>query len=194
MSLEITSGLCVRTDSDKNHLVTEHPQIVTGLILDPVITEFNFEGPFLKLGQNIGLLVGAFFWGLGSDIWGRRSVLTRFSLLGDSTELQLYRWSFNITLLIIAVFAIAAGGSPNEVALIWFATLWSIGVGGNLPVDSAVFLGKLVRKDLCAKLTTETEFIPGTHQYLLTVLSIWWAFGQLVGSLVSILSVKVIGR
>jgi hypothetical protein len=37
-----------------------------------VINEFNFEGPFLKLGQNIGLLVGAVFWGVGSDIWGRR--------------------------------------------------------------------------------------------------------------------------
>ena len=31
------------------------------------------KGPFLKsLGQNIGLLVGAVFWGVGSDIWGRR--------------------------------------------------------------------------------------------------------------------------
>lgn len=29
------------------------------------------------------------------------------------------------------------------------------------------------------------EFIPGSHQYLLTVLSIWWAFGQLIGSLVN---------
>ena len=28
------------------------------------------------------------------------------------------------------------------------------------------------------------EFIPASHQYLLTVLSIWWAFGQLLGSLV----------
>ena len=42
-------------------------------------------------------------------------------------------------------------------------------MGGNLPVDSAVFL----------------EFIPASHQWLLTVLSIWWAFGQLVGSLVA---------
>ncbi|KAG8692222.1 hypothetical protein FRC11_003768, partial [Ceratobasidium sp. 423] len=42
-------------------------------------------------------------------------------------------------------------------------------VGGNLPVDSAIFL----------------EFLPGTHQYLLTILSIWWAFGQLLGSLVA---------
>lgn len=124
--------------------------IVTGLILTPVVTEFQFQGPFLKLGQNIGLLFGALFWGVGSDVWGRR-------------------WSFNITLLITAVFAIAAGGSPNYVSLIWFSALWSVGVGGNLPVDSAVFL----------------EFIPGSHQYLLTVLSIWWAFGQLIGSLVA---------
>jgi hypothetical protein len=32
------------------------------------------------------------------------------------------------------------------------------------------------------------EFIPASHQYLLTVLSIWWAFGQLIGSLVSSLA------
>ncbi|KAI5114551.1 hypothetical protein M0805_007215, partial [Coniferiporia weirii] len=122
----------------------------TGLILAPVVNEFQFQGSFLKLGQNIGLLVGAIFWGFGSDIWGRR-------------------WSFNITLFITAVFAIAAGGSPNYIALSSFSALWSVGVGGNLPVDSAIFL----------------EFVPGSHQYLLTVLSIWWAFGQLIGSLIA---------
>ncbi|KAG7086528.1 MFS sugar transporter [Marasmius oreades] len=124
--------------------------IVTGLILPPVLNEFTFDGPFLKLGQNIGLLVGAVFWGVGSDIWGRRV-------------------SFNITLLITGVFALAAGGSPNYVALCSLAAVWSVGVGGNLPVDSAIFL----------------EFVPATHQYLLTVLSIWWAFGQLLGSLIA---------
>ena len=49
-------------------------QIVTGLILTPVVNEFVFDGPFLKLAQNIGLLVGAVFWGVGADIWGRRCV------------------------------------------------------------------------------------------------------------------------
>jgi hypothetical protein len=49
-------------------------QIVTGLIFAPVVQEFGFRGPFLKLAQNIGLLVGAAFWGLASDVWGRRSV------------------------------------------------------------------------------------------------------------------------
>ncbi|KAI0647860.1 MFS general substrate transporter [Trametes meyenii] len=124
--------------------------IVTGLILDPVVNEFGFQGPFLKLGQNIGLLVGAAFWGVASDVWGRK-------------------WCFNLTLLITGIFAIAAGASPNSIALCSLAAVWSIGVGGNLPVDSAVFL----------------EFIPASHQYLLTILSIWWAFGQLVGSLVA---------
>ncbi|KAF8443664.1 MFS general substrate transporter [Boletus edulis BED1] len=124
--------------------------IVTGLILSPVVYEFNVEGPYLKLAQNIGLLVGAAFWGVTSDIWGRR-------------------WAFNLTLLITAVFAIAAGASPNYTALCSLTAVWSIGVGGNLPVDSAVFL----------------EFVPASHQYLLTVLSIWWAFGQLLGSLVA---------
>lgn len=49
-------------------------QIVTGLILSPTVNEFNYNGPFLKLGQNIGLLVGAAFWGVGADIWGRKFV------------------------------------------------------------------------------------------------------------------------
>ncbi|KAH9841718.1 MFS general substrate transporter [Rhodofomes roseus] len=124
--------------------------IVTGLILTAVSNEFNFPSPFLKLGQSLGLLVGCVFWGVASDVWGRR-------------------WCFNFTLLITGIFSVAAGASPNKIALCGMAAAWSVGVGGNLPVDSAVFL----------------EFIPASHQYLLTVLSIWWAVGQLVGSLVA---------
>lgn len=55
---------------------------------------------------------------------------------------MLRRWAFNLTLFITGVFAVAAGGSPGYVALCSLAAVWSIGVGGNLPVDSAVFLGK----------------------------------------------------
>ena len=57
---------------------------------------------------------------------------------------QNYRWSFNITLLITGVFALAAGGSADYIALSSLVAVWSVGVGGNLPVDSAVFLGTLV--------------------------------------------------
>ncbi|EPT05379.1 hypothetical protein FOMPIDRAFT_84350 [Fomitopsis schrenkii] len=124
--------------------------IITGLILSAVSNEFHFQSPYLKLAQSLGQLVGCTFWGIASDVWGRR-------------------WCFNLTLLITGVFSITAGASTNKVALCGMVAAWSVGVGGNLPVDSAVFL----------------EFTPATHQYLLTVLSIWWAVGQLVGSLVA---------
>jgi len=124
--------------------------LIGGLILSPVVSEFSFRAPFLSLAMNIGLFVGAVFWGLGCDIWGRR-------------------WSFNVTLLIAGIFGLAAGGSSNFLTLASLLAVLGIGVGGNLPVDSAVFL----------------DFVPGTHQYLLTVLSIWWSLGQLFVNLVS---------
>ena len=45
-----------------------------------MVNEFGFQGPFLKLGQNIGLLVGAAFWGVGSDVWGRKYVHVHLAL------------------------------------------------------------------------------------------------------------------
>ena len=79
------------------------------------------------------------------------------------------RWAFNLTIGITSVFGLIAAGSPNFAAIGCFAALWSVGVGGNLPVDSAIFL----------------EFLPGSHQYLLTVLSVFWAFAQLLAGLVA---------
>lgn len=80
------------------------------------------------------------------------------------------RWSFNITLFIAGVFGLSAGGAPNFIALASLLAVLGVGVGGNLPVDSAVFL----------------DFIPGSHQYLLTILSIWWSIGQVVADLVGL--------
>ncbi|KAI6042326.1 MFS general substrate transporter [Pisolithus marmoratus] len=120
------------------------------LIYSPVSWEFLSPGIWMYLAQGIGLLIGSVFWGVGSDVWGRR-------------------WSFNFTLLITGTFALAAAGSSDYNSLCMFMALWSIGVGGNLPVGSAVLL----------------EYFPPSHQYLLTVLSIWWAVGQLIGALVA---------
>lgn len=125
--------------------------IVTSLIFTPVKNEFHpSQAPLLSLAQNIGLLIGAMFWGFGCDIFGRR-------------------WAFNLTIGITGVFGLIAAGSPNFAAIATFAALWSVGVGGNLPVDSAIFL----------------EFLPGSHQYLLTVLSIDWALAQVVATLIA---------
>ncbi|KAI0668945.1 major facilitator superfamily domain-containing protein [Trametes maxima] len=124
--------------------------LLAGLILSPVVSEFHVDAPFLTLAFNIGLFVGAIFWGFSCDIWSRR-------------------WCFNQTLLLSGIFGLAAGGSPNFVTLAACFAVLGIGVGGNLPVDSAVFL----------------DFVPASHQYLLTVLSIWWSVGQLVASFIA---------
>ncbi|KAL4783437.1 major facilitator superfamily domain-containing protein [Aspergillus varians] len=124
--------------------------IVTSLILLPVTYEFGSQPPLLLLAQNLGLLAGALFWGFGCDIFGRRL-------------------AFNMTIGITAVFSLAAAASPSFAAVCILAALWSIGVGGNLPVDSAIFL----------------EFLPGSHQYLLTVLSINWALAQFLANLIA---------
>lgn len=108
------------------------------------------RAPYLTLAQNLGLLAGASFWSLSSDIVGRR-------------------WAFNLTFLFTGVFSVAAGGSPTFVAIGVFAALWSFGVGGNLPVDSAIFL----------------EALPTKNKWLLTVMSMWWSLGQVVTALLS---------
>ena len=90
------------------------------------------------------------FWGFGCDLFGRR-------------------WAFNLTIGVTFVFGLISAGSPNFAAIGVFACLWSIGVGGNLPVDSAIFL----------------EFLPQSHQFLLTVLSVFWALAQLLATLIA---------
>ncbi|KAK6859859.1 hypothetical protein PG995_003495 [Apiospora arundinis] len=125
--------------------------IVTSLILTPIANEFQVDKPpLLSLAQNIGLLAGAIFWGFGCDIFGRR-------------------WAFNLTLGLTAVWGMVAASAPNLAAIGVFAAFWSFGVGGNLPVDSAIFL----------------EFLPASHQYLLTVLSIYWAVAQVIATLIA---------
>ncbi|CAG7559669.1 unnamed protein product [Fusarium equiseti] len=125
--------------------------IVTSLILPAVANEFGVTNPpYLTLAQNIGLLAGAMFWGFGCDVFGRK-------------------WAFNITLGLTAIWGLIAASAPNFAAIAIFDALWSFGVGGNLPVDSAIFL----------------EFLPASHQYLLTVLSIDWAIAQVIGTLIA---------
>jgi MFS family permease len=96
------------------------------------------------------MIFGASFWGISCDFTGRK-------------------FAFNTTILIGAIFGCIVGGMDNFSA---FCFLWGIigtAAGGNVPVDSMIFL----------------EFVPGSHQYLVTALSAWWNFGQVIVSLAS---------
>lgn len=79
------------------------------------------------------------------------------------------RLAWNATLVVGGIFGLVAGAAPSFEVLAFFIAMVGFGVGGNLPVDGTMFI----------------EFIPGKHQYLLTLLSIWWAIGQVFGSLVA---------
>jgi len=96
----------------------------------------------------VGLCLGSFFWGIGSDIMGRRV-------------------AFNVTLLITSIFGIASSYAPSWGWVCFFYAALAFGVGGNLPVDGALFL----------------EFLPDASSSLLTLLSVWWPIGQLFSSL-----------
>lgn len=130
--------------------------------------------PFVRhanLSLYVGLICGAFFWGCSADVVGYVPcdchTIAKQDKPADITHSRRFAW--NCTLFIGGVFGIAAGAAPNFVAFCSFIALIGFGVGGNLPVDGTMFL----------------EFMPGAQQWLLTLLSLWWAVGQVVASLIS---------
>ena len=79
------------------------------------------------------------------------------------------KYAFNITLLWCAVFATAAGASPNYLVLCILIGLMAFGGGGNLILDTAVYL----------------EFLPGKYQWSVTFMAVWWGIGQMIAGLVA---------
>lgn len=121
------------------------------LTLDPIAAEFNIDSDTVRyttLSLFVGLCLGASFWGIASDVIGRRL-------------------AFNSTLCLAGIFGLAAGGAPNWIGVCALYACVGLGVGGNLPVDGALFL----------------EFLPFESGNLLTLLSVWWPVGQLISSL-----------
>lgn len=103
-----------------------------------------------QVGFYLALFAGALFWGSTADIIGRK-------------------WAFNFSLLISAIFAISAGAAPTYVGWAVMVALSAFGSGGNLVLDTTVFL----------------EYLPSNKQWLLTLLAGWWGVGQTVAGLVA---------
>ncbi|KAI5925975.1 MFS general substrate transporter [Camillea tinctor] len=99
----------------------------------------------LTVSVYAGMLTGAIFWGMGADIIGRR-------------------WAFNLSLFICSGAVIVAGAAPNWASLGFFIALVGFGAGGNLILDTTVFL----------------EYLPGSKQWVLTFLACWWGLGQAI--------------
>ncbi|KAJ5757177.1 uncharacterized protein N7511_007359 [Penicillium nucicola] len=114
-----------------------------GSVQPPIQQEFTdiVQVSYSSVAYYVGLILGASFWGISSDLMGRKP-------------------AFNCTLLIAGVFLCAAAGSMNFVA---FSALWAVigtAAGGNVPVDSMIFL----------------EFVPGRRYTLITLGGLALAF------------------
>ncbi|KAJ1980397.1 hypothetical protein H4R35_001146 [Dimargaris xerosporica] len=99
-----------------------------------------------------GMMVGALFWGTFADRYGRK---------------QAFTW----TLCLSTGFGLAASVAPSFPWLCCMLFGLGLGVGGNMPVDGAIFL----------------EFIPHTYRYLLTLLSVFFSAGAVVASMAALL-------
>lgn len=98
----------------------------------------------------VGMLVGALFWGFSADVIGRRT-------------------AFNTSLFICSTACIIAGAMPNWAGLGTMMALVGFGGGGNLIMDTAVFL----------------EYLPGNKQWVLTFMACWWGFGQAIAGFIA---------
>ncbi|KAK0385002.1 hypothetical protein NLU13_7480 [Sarocladium strictum] len=123
------------------------------LTLPSLSAEFDISEKTVRYTTSavfVGLSIGSVLWGVGSDYLGRRL-------------------AFNMTLLITSVFGIMAAYAQTWGGVCFFFAALGFGVGGNLPVDGALFL----------------EFLPDASSALLTLLSVWWPVGQLTSSLIA---------
>ncbi|KAJ5290801.1 hypothetical protein N7478_000052 [Penicillium angulare] len=123
------------------------------LTLTQLAMEFGVsqtDSRFATVSLFVGLTIGASFWGIASDTIGRRP-------------------AFNCTLLLCGAFGLAAGGGSSWVGTCALYACLGLGVGGNLPVDAAIFL----------------ECLPPNSGNILSGLATWWSVGTLIASMLA---------
>ncbi|KAK6458397.1 inorganic phosphate transporter [Scheffersomyces xylosifermentans] len=97
-----------------------------------------------------GLLIGAIFWGFSADLIGRKV-------------------AFNLSLLLSAIFTILTGTMGTMASYCIFVFLSCFAAGGNLVLDTCVFL----------------EYLPHKDQWLLTFFAFFWGIGQTIAVLLA---------
>ncbi|CAG8497549.1 11194_t:CDS:2 [Rhizophagus irregularis] len=125
------------------------------IILPRVQVHFQVPNSIIGLlssSQYFGMMFGAVFWGIISDTYGRK---------------QAFSWTLGLSVF----FGYIASLSQSFEQLCFLFFMLGFGVGGNLPVDGAIFL----------------EFVPKENQYLLTLLSVFFEFGAAFTALVGYL-------
>jgi putative MFS transporter len=97
--------------------------LLLAFALPAISAEFGLSraaGGLLVTSTFLGMLVGAWFWGLVADRVGRRA-------------------GFQLTVLIFAVFGTLSALAPNPSTLMVLRALTGFGLGGALPLDFALY-------------------------------------------------------
>ncbi|EGW30159.1 uncharacterized protein SPAPADRAFT_63767 [Spathaspora passalidarum NRRL Y-27907] len=107
--------------------------------------QFGYTFPVSNFMLATGLLFGALFWGLSADLIGRKI-------------------AFNFSLMLSAIFTIMTGAMSSMATYCIFVFLSCFSAGGNLVLDTCVFL----------------EYLPHKDQWLLTFFAFFWGIGQVI--------------
>ncbi|CAK9442139.1 uncharacterized protein LODBEIA_P58820 [Lodderomyces beijingensis] len=107
--------------------------------------QFNYKFPVSNEMLAAGMLVGALFWGFSADLIGRKL-------------------AFNLSLILSGIFTILTGTMSSMASYCIFVFLSASAAGGNLVLDTCIFL----------------EYLPHKNQWLLTFFAFFWGIGQVM--------------
>ncbi|KAG5418003.1 hypothetical protein I9W82_004332 [Candida metapsilosis] len=139
LKLFFLNGMGYWTDNQLNFLESSVRQFIN--------YQFGYKFPVTGETYAGGMILGALVWGFGADLIGRKL-------------------AFNLSLILSAVFAIMAGMMGNMASYSLFVLLSAFAAGGNLVLDTCVFL----------------EFLPHKDQWLLTFFALFWGIGQTIAT------------
>ncbi|KAF2123001.1 major facilitator superfamily domain-containing protein [Lophiotrema nucula] len=105
----------------------------------------------------------------GVPLASQVGLLVGAALWGFSADIIGRKLAFNTSLLICAGFVLIAGGMPDYISFAAMVAIYSAGAGGNYILDA----------------TNLVEFLPITHTWLVTFMSIWWAVGYMITGLLA---------
>lgn len=142
VKLFFLSGMGYATDSQLSYIESS--------VRTYVNYQFGYSFAVSNEALTAGLLVGCIFWGFGADLIGRKT-------------------AFNMSLLLLAIFTILTGVMNNMASYSIFAFLSGFACGGNLVLDTCVFL----------------EYLPHKDQWLLTFFALFWGIGQTIAVLLA---------
>lgn len=112
--------------------------------------QFGYRFPVSNECYAAGMILGAIVWGFLADLIGRKL-------------------AFNLSLILASIFCILTGAMGTMATYCLFTLLTSFAAGGNLVLDTCVFL----------------EFLPSKDQWLLTFFAFYWGIGQTISVLIS---------